>query len=62
MTPVNLDASGIAWAARLQNGNGVIFLVSSKFADALDRAYLQRWAAELSVGDLLERALRDAVI
>ena len=31
-------------------------------ADALDRAYLQHWAVELNVGDLLERALRDAVI
>jgi hypothetical protein len=27
-------------------------------ADALDQAYLRRWAAELSVGDLLEVALR----
>jgi hypothetical protein len=27
-------------------------------ADALDHAYLHRWAAELSIGELLEAALR----
>ncbi len=31
-------------------------------AGALDRAYLTRWAAELGVADLLEKAWREAVI
>jgi hypothetical protein len=29
-------------------------------ANALDRQYMQRWAAELNVSDLLERALKEA--
>jgi len=29
--------------------------------DQLDRAYLDRWAAELQVADLLEKAMLDAV-
>ena len=42
------------------NGNDVIGVLSVKERN-LDMEYLDKWASELDVRDLLERALADAV-